>query len=381
MGDSYKKYRMHRIVAAARGVWLRDAVRALAGNAGAIRQWAGGCADIDERKPADHAHNYLIALLDISPDFVKIADPDGRMLYINRAGRRMLGIGPEDDISKRTITDNHPPWADELIRNEGIPKAMREGLWRSETALLDAFGQEIPVSQLIVVHKTDDERIEFIASVARDISERKRLEELLRHQATHDSLTGLANRGLLFHWFEQALISAEKQSHLVAVLFVDMNDFKRINDTCGHAAGDEILCMAARRLAGCVRETDLVARYGGDEFVVALSDVCHITDVTPVLQKIEDVFARPFMWGDQELLFTCSLGIAIYPKDGRDADTLLKKADATMYRVKELTRTGELSALRVGTKTQKQKVSSLEGELRRVMEELDTHAGGPRAID
>ena len=128
MGDM-EEYRMRRMIAAARGrsVWLRETVRALSGNGGLIREWIATRTGIGERRRTEQTHNRLIALLDVTPDFVKIADPEGRMLYINAAGRRMLGIGPEEDISKRTITDNHPPWAHELIRNEGIPRATQEG--------------------------------------------------------------------------------------------------------------------------------------------------------------------------------------------------------------------------------------------------------------
>jgi diguanylate cyclase (GGDEF)-like protein len=288
----------------------------------------------------------------------------------------MLGIGPEEDISKRTITDNHPPWAHELIRNEGIPRATQEGRWRGETALVDTLGREIPVSQVIIAHKTEDGHVEFIASVARDISEGKRLEEALRHQATHDSLTGLANRTLLSEWLEQALRSAERQRHLVAVLFADMDGFKRINDTLGHAGGDEILFTVAKRLSGCLRETDLIARHGGDEFVVALSHISRTGDVSPVIQKIEEVFARPFVVDKQELFLTCSIGIAIYPKDGRDANTLLKKADAAMYRVKELTQAAQLSVQRARVRRQAQKLSSMVRDLRRSLEPSIGDPGG-----
>lgn len=361
---------MRRMIAAARGrsVWLREIVRALSGNGGLIREWVAARTGIGERRRTAQTHNRLIALLDATPDFVKIADPEGRVLYINAAGRRMLGIGLEEDISKRTITDNHPLWAQELIRNEGIPRATQEGRWRGETALVDTRGHEIPVSQVIIAHKTEDGRVEFIASVARDISERKRLEDALRHQATHDALTGLANRTLLSEWLEQALSLAERQGHFVAVLFVDMDGFKRINDTLGHTGGDEVLFSAAKRLSHCLRETDLIARHGGDEFVVVLPQITGISDVSAVLQKIEDVFTQPFAVAGQELLLTCSIGIAIYPKDGHDAKTLLKRADAAMYRVKELTQAAQLSVQRARVRRQAQKVSSMVRDLRRALE-------------
>jgi diguanylate cyclase (GGDEF)-like protein/PAS domain S-box-containing protein len=362
---------MRRMIAAARGrgIWLRETIRALSGNNGSIREWIAMRTGIAERKRIVQTHDRLIALLDATPDVVKIADPDGRMLYINRAGRRILGIGLEEDISKRSIIDGHPSWAYELIRREGVPRALQEGLWRGETTLADALGREIPVSQVIIAHKTKDGRIDFIASVARDISERKRLEERLRHQATHDPLTGLANRAFLCESLEQALRSAERQKRLVAVLFVDVDGFKHINDTLGHAAGDELLCAAAKRLAGCLRESDVIARHGGDEFVVVLPDIRHLADVSPVLQKIEGVFADPFVFGDQNLLLTCSIGMAIYPRDGRDSNTLLKRADSTMYRVKELTRSGELSAPCPRARGPQQELLSLAGEVRRVVDD------------
>jgi PAS domain S-box-containing protein len=143
-------------------------------------RWIGTITDITERRQADDKLKALVAILEGTSDFVSTATPDAGVLYINKAGRRMVGIAEEDDLTGRRIPNNHPEWAGKVIANEGIPAAVRDGLWTGETALLGGDGTEIPVSQVIISHKGPDGKLEYLSTIMRDISDRKRAEEALR---------------------------------------------------------------------------------------------------------------------------------------------------------------------------------------------------------
>jgi diguanylate cyclase (GGDEF)-like protein len=168
--------------------------------------------------------------------------------------------------------------------------------------------------------------------VYREITVRRKAEEKLRVVSTHDALTALPNRTLLHERLSHALARAQRHGRLLAVLFVDLDRFKNVNDTLGHEAGDKLLQVAAQRLYDCLRETDTMARQGGDEFVVLMDELTDREPISGVSQRILDAVAEPFVIDDQELHITASIGISVYPDDGR---TLLKNADIAMYRAKE----------------------------------------------
>jgi diguanylate cyclase (GGDEF)-like protein len=171
--------------------------------------------------------------------------------------------------------------------------------------------------------------------VARDVTALRQAEEKLRFLAHHDPLTGLTNRSLLNDRLDSALHAAHRHQSRLALLFLDINDFKDINDTHGHAVGDRVLCTIARRLERCVRETDTVARMGGDEFIVLLTDIQSADAVSRKVEQIVAVMAEPLgAEFDGIKAPSCSIGVACYPADGDDADTLLSHADDEMYRLK-----------------------------------------------
>ena len=165
--------------------------------------------------------------------------------------------------------------------------------------------------------------------------QRRKAEETILHQALHDGLTGLPNRTLLNERLEQAITAARNNKHLLAVIFLDLDRFKHINDTLGHHAGDLLLQAVSVRLKACLQKGDTVARMGGDEFVILLPKLTEQDDVTAVPQKILEAFQLPFNCDDHQIYVTASIGIGIYPQDGEDAQTLLRKSDATMYHAKE----------------------------------------------
>jgi diguanylate cyclase (GGDEF)-like protein len=206
----------------------------------------------------------------------------------------------------------------------------------------------------------------YILSSVENISEHKQAEEQLRHQATHDELTGLANRALLQDRLEQSIHYANRSRRLVAVLLLDLDRFKVINDSLGHGFGDELLCSVARRLEQTIREADTVARMGGDEFAILLAEVADVEDVGLVARKILEQLTQPYLIEGREVTVTASLGISIYPQDGTDAQTLQRNADVAMYRAKE-----EGNSFRFYTPEMNQRVMEtleLEADLRRALD-------------
>jgi diguanylate cyclase (GGDEF)-like protein len=186
---------------------------------------------------------------------------------------------------------------------------------------------------------TETRLIDMATPLAGIAIERQLTEKRIRYMGDHDALTGLPNRTLLEDRLKQAILYAQRYNRLVTVVFLDLDKFKLVNDSLGHSAGDELLKTVAQRMLQCVRRTDTVVRLGGDEFVIILFDQPSDLDgVTPALHKIQEAILRPIQLSGHTLHVTCSMGLATYPADGSDTDTLLSNADAAMYRAKELGR-------------------------------------------
>ena len=169
----------------------------------------------------------------------------------------------------------------------------------------------------------------------RDVTERKRSEATIKHQAFHDPLTNLPNRKLFERNLSVALANAQQTQGMLAVMCLDLDRFKVINDTLGHAIGDKLLQDVVERLTGCLREGDLIARWGGDEFTLLMPEIICRGDATAIAQRILETLKPAFALEGHCFHVTSSMGIAVYPHDGNDADTLLKNADAALYRAKE----------------------------------------------
>ena len=171
-----------------------------------------------------------------------------------------------------------------------------------------------------------------------DLEERKRVEQSIRHMAHHDALTGLPNRSLFRDRLTHAMAQADRYHQKLAVMFLDLDRFKAINDTLGHNVGDQLLKIAAERLRSCVRDSDTVARLGGDEFTVIVEDIVEDHDAAAVAQKILDTLSQPFNLYGHEVFISVSVGVTLYPSDDENADNLLRNADSAMYRAKEFGR-------------------------------------------
>ena len=200
------------------------------------------------------------------------------------------------------------------------------------------FSQGIPFESLLLLWLYTNVLAVTSMVLAAAVAERRTAEENMRHLAQHDSLTGLPNRIMLLDRIDQAIAHAIRRHSQVAILFVDIDRFKIINDSLGHSVGDQFLIQVASMLRQNLREGDTVTRHGGDEFVIVLDDVAHCEDINTVAEKILKSMGRSFFVQGMQLHSTVSIGISLYPNDGMDVDTLLKNADIAMYRAKDLGR-------------------------------------------
>jgi diguanylate cyclase (GGDEF)-like protein/PAS domain S-box-containing protein len=254
---------------------------------------------------------------------------DGRILDCNDALARIFGYRDKNELLQQQAQSVY------FERNdrEAILESLREhgSLTNVETRMRRADGREIWVLENVTLLESRGE----LEGTIIDITERKTAQEQIEYQAFHDVVTGLPNRRLFRDRIGVALAHARRQRRGIAVMFLDLDQFKLVNDTLGHTVGDALLQAVANRLVGCVRAEDTVARMGGDEFTVLVSDTNDRRAAGIVAQKVLETVAQPITVEGHELFVTTSLGIAMFPDDGTDAETLLKNADRAMYRAKE----------------------------------------------
>jgi len=289
----------------------------------------------------------LLRLLEATPGLVMVSDLQGKLLYLNAAGRALLSVGP-DRLSRLRLSDIFTERSYCRLRDDGIPDCLLAGHWHGELALLDTAGREIPVTQILTADEIVDgrKRTAVICGIAWDISEHKRTEVRLRYRATHDTLTGLPNRALLLDRLTQAMRSADRDGQRLGVLFLDLDSFKQVNDDLGHEAGNQLLRQLGVRLCQRVRASDTVARYGGDEFVLLQPGLNRVGDIERGLRLLGEVLREPFTIAGRRLHMEASVGMAVYPDDGKDAEALLRVADSDMYAVKKAADSADESGIR-----------------------------------
>jgi len=298
----------------------------------------------------EHSERLHRFLVDNSPDLVYMLDPDGCFIYVNNRFESMLGymreellgqpyvtIVHDEDVTKAHYAFNERRKDNRVTTNIEVRLKCKDKGFRSVSghhivAMLSAMGVYDTEDDGASPHVTGN----FIGTygVARDITERKLAEESIAFHAYHDQLTHLPNQRLLKDRLEIALANSRRRGVLVGIMFIDIDRFKLVNDTFGHAEGDELLIAVAQRLSACMRSGDTVARKGGDEFVVLLPDLYYAEDATIIAAKILESFEQPFLVGGEACQITASIGISVYPRDGDTVDILLKHADIAMYRVK-----------------------------------------------
>ncbi|WP_018130883.1 bifunctional diguanylate cyclase/phosphodiesterase [Effusibacillus pohliae] len=259
---------------------------------------------------------------------------DDKIVLANKAGGRIVGAGKPSDVIGRSIFDFIHPDDREAVR-QTIVRRIRHGVDEEIQVrrLVRLDGQVIDVETVTIPFQLGGKPAAQI--FLQDITERKRYEEQIRHQAYHDTLTGLPNRALFSKYLEETLAKANRDGRLVALMFLDLDRFKTINDTLGHTVGDKLLCAVAERLQHCVGEPNFVARLAGDEFTVLLPGINRAEEAVAVARNVLDALNQPFRIQESELFVTASIGISVYPSDGTTGELLIKHADAAMYRAKE----------------------------------------------
>lgn len=295
--------------------------------------------DVTARKRAEEAlresDNYHRLLFEKSPVGLALCRTDMRFADVNPACAQILGRSVDEmlQLTYRDIVPNEPD-PEEERQLQVLRETKHFGPF--ERHLVHADGHIVPVRLTGLVIERGGEK--FIWSSVEDLTEAKQAERRILHLAHHDPVTGLPNRNLLLDRVAHAIAYVYRENSGLALLFIDLDRFKNINDTLGHEMGDSLLQEVARKLTGCVRATDTVARLGGDEFVVVLPDIMTNQDAAAIGQKIIDNMQNPLRVHGYELHITPSIGISVYPEDGLDAMTLLKNADVAMYRAKEVGR-------------------------------------------
>ena len=293
--------------------------------------------DITERIQAELAlkqsEERYRALFDSSIELVYSLDFEGRFLDANRATLELLGYSREEISSLNATSLFDPedlPGVMEMLKEAGTPGLYKDMM---QFKLRRKDGSPVYVELQSSLIRRDGKPY-AIQGIARDITERKMFEQRLSEMATHDFLTGLPNRVLLNDRFTMALAQAHRNKNRLAIIAIDLDRFKSVNDTLGHQAGDELLIAVATRLKESVRSSDTVARMGGDEFLLLLPELHIIGDATKIIDKIAVSFKEPFIIEGSRLNMSASMGLAIYPDDGEDMEALMRKSDATMYKIK-----------------------------------------------
>jgi diguanylate cyclase (GGDEF)-like protein/PAS domain S-box-containing protein len=273
------------------------------------------------------AERFARDIIDHAGDGIVVYDRELRCVLWNEFMKELTGLEAVDVVGK--------PAAEVFPQEPQLEELLGRALGGDTVSSPDVDFDRRWVSAIYRPY-VDDETGEIAGVIAllRDITERKAVEQQIEYQAYHDSLTGLANRRLFHEHLSLALALAQRREKQVAVLFLDLDHFKVVNDSLGHSIGDALLQEVARRLKNAVRDGDTVARVGGDEFTIVLQELTHVQDAAVVAQKVLRTIAAPMEIGGHPLYVTASIGITLFPADGEDAETLLKNADAAMYRAK-----------------------------------------------
>jgi diguanylate cyclase (GGDEF)-like protein/PAS domain S-box-containing protein len=328
---------------------------------GEIIGFRGVSHDVSERVRMEEAlrrseEKYRTILEEIEEGYYEI-NRAGNITFVNEAACRQFGRSEEELIG--------------MNYREYVPKEDIKGVFKAWNKVYRT-GEPLQSYPFVIVRKDGTQiflensvsplrdkggKIIGFRSVSRDVTEHKQYEQKIAEMATHDSLTGLPNRTLLSDRLTMGLALSRRSGNRLAVLMLDLDKFKTINDTMGHGVGDQLLKAVAERLTSVTRKSDTIARIGGDEFVLVLPQVCQPANASRLAQRILDVFREPLVFDGHQLNITTSIGIAVYPEDGKDIEILLKNADTAMYRAKEqgrdMYRFYGGDAAKTGTKAQK----------------------------
>jgi len=304
-------------------------------------------------------------------DGVVITDADHCVVSVNKAYTVITGYTEEETLG-REPPELHSDKQDAAFYQALWARVQHDGHWQGEIWSRRKNGDAYPEFLSVSALKDETGTTTHYVRVFNDISQFKAYEEHLEYLAHHDPLTDLPNRTLLEDRVEMAIANAERKRNHVALLFVDLDRFKLINDTLGHAIGDELLIGVAKRLGGCVRASDTVSRHGGDEFLVLLPEILHVDDAARIAENLMEEVSRPYTIGGHELATSVSIGISVYPENGEHMSDLLRNADAAMYAAKERGR-NRFQFYTQSMNVRARERLSLEGELRMAIERDQLH--------
>ncbi len=326
-------------------------------------------SEFAERQRANEFLRQRQRAIEASSNGIVITDmtlPDNPIIYVNPAFEQITGYRTEDVLGSnlRLLTrDDRQQTALEEIRSALRERREARAVLRSYRKDGSLFWNELSMAPV----QDENGTVTHFIGILNDITERKQYEKQLERQANYDGLTGLPNRNLLSDRLRQALTLSRRAKREAAVMFLDLDQFNLVNEGLGHSIGDRILQLVSERLVECVRSSDTVARYSGDEFVIVLSGVEKSDYAADLAQRLHEAVARPLKTDGHEIVLSCSIGISLYPRDGEDEEILLRNADLAMYRAKEQGRgtfqfyTGEMNE-RIVTRM------TMEKHLRRALE-------------
>jgi diguanylate cyclase (GGDEF)-like protein/PAS domain S-box-containing protein len=319
-------------------IWVEIGAAPVTDGGGKVIGSIGVHNDITARRIAEQALRESEAryrlMAENTTDLISRTTPDGVIIYASEASRRLLGYEPMEAIGKSIYDFIDRRDVEEVRQFSRLLKESGPITFSYRVRKKDGALTWFETTSRMINDVATGETLEIV-SVSRDVSERKLVEEQIEHQAYHDALTGLPNRRLFRDRLTIALAQARRFQHPLAVMFLDLDRFKYVNDTLGHSVGDELLKAIATRLRSSMREEDSIARMGGDEFTVLVSNLKNVDDGVSVAQKLLDTVAQPVRVEGHDLFITTSIGIALYPNDGDTSEMLLKNADHAMYRAKD----------------------------------------------
>jgi diguanylate cyclase (GGDEF)-like protein/PAS domain S-box-containing protein len=320
--------------------WFSERGCPLYNDYGEVEAIEGFLQDITRQKLSElaayEAKERYRSIFENTAEGIYQTSPDGHYLNFNPALAKIYGYESANALKEGISDIVTQLYVEEGKRNEFVALMSQNGnVQNFEAQVRRKNGEIIWISENAREVRDADGALMFYEGTVEDISGRKKHEQELEYQSTHDALTGLPNRTLLSDRLEQYIGIAERYDSKVAVAFVDLDQFKIINDSMGHHAGDELLKTMAIRLSECVRETDTVVRLGGDEFVLLLTGVHRIEDISESIGRVLASISRPCQIEGREFIVSCSIGISIYPDDASDTTALLKYADSAMYKAKQ----------------------------------------------
>jgi diguanylate cyclase (GGDEF)-like protein/PAS domain S-box-containing protein len=314
--------------------WESASISAVRDENGQCQSYIAVKEDITQQKEVEEQLRMIEAVFSTSNEAIMVADRDGLIKTINPAFSRITGYSLEEVQGRNpSILSSGRHEVD--FYQSMWHEIMRQGCWSGEIWNRRKNGTIYPEwLSVSVVYDSEGEPSEYVA-VFSDITKRKNDEAQIVRQAYYDELTELPNRTLLSDRLHLAIATADRDEQIIALLFVDLDRFKYVNDSMGHEYGDDLLKQVAERLNGCVRDTDTVARCGGDEFVILLHNIKSESDAAYVAQKLIDALSTPFVLAEREIIIGASIGIAMHPGDADTAETLIRNADLAMYKAKQ----------------------------------------------